>query len=491
MPNFTNSGPVCLTQARSFINGKDGVTVAASNICTSDLFSTAGSNSISLPGGNDDAPHGLTEFYGMNYTNFDPSHRIAIGAPGNDDGTTPSANAGQVRVYEWSGSSWSQLGSDIDGNPTGNVVNYGLGEDLALSSDGNTLVIGAVHAISSITTQSGNVHVYDWNGSSWNLRGSVLAGSSGDVFGFRVAISANGNIIAVNSPRSASTTSKMKTEIFAWNGSSWAQRGADIEADTIGDGNIGASATYKIAGGGLAISSDGSIIAIGHPAHDVGGSPNDDGQVKIYAWNGSSYVQRGSNIENTYSLSAYPVSHFGDAISMNGDGTIVAIGTHATFTSTGMRAGIVEVFEWNASSSSWSMKGSRIDGVTYDRSGKSVSLSDDGLTMAIGAYTHDGGQYSQGVGTVRIYSWSGSAWTRKGGDIDGEATGDLNGWDVHLSPNGNSVVIGAIYNDGTGTSAGHTRVFDWNGTSWSQRGGDIDGEYAGDRSGTAVTFARA
>ena len=53
--------------------------------------------------------------------------------------------------------------------------------------------------------------------------------------------------------------------------------------------------------------------------------------------------------------------------------------------------------------------GSYIDGeAAGDYSGNSVSLSSDGLTVAIGAYGNDGN--SSNSGHVRIYSWDGIYW---------------------------------------------------------------------------------
>ena len=61
---------------------------------------------------------------------------VAIGATGND-ATDP--NGGHVRVYEYSGGSWSQLGADIDGEAAGDSSGYSV----SLSSDGTIVAIGA------------------------------------------------------------------------------------------------------------------------------------------------------------------------------------------------------------------------------------------------------------------------------------------------------------------------------------------------------------
>ncbi len=92
-----------------------------------------------------------------------------------------------------------------------------------------------------------------------------------------------------------------------------------------------------------------------------------------------------------------------------------------------------------------------------DESGRSVSLSADGNRVAIGAHTNDGN--GSDAGHVRIYGLSGNSWVQLGQDIDGEAAGDFSGYRVSLSADGNRVAIGARYNDGNGTYAGHVRVY--------------------------------
>jgi hypothetical protein len=119
------------------------------------------------------------------------------------------------------------------------------------------------------------------------------------------------------------------------------------------------------------------------------------------------------------------------------------------------------VYNWNVSTSAWVQKGSDIDGeAASDQSGWSVSLSDDGNTVAIGAYGNDGN--GSDSGHVRVFTWNGSAWVQKGSDIDGEAAGDQSGSPVSLSGDGGIVAIGAYLNDGiNGADSGHVRVFSW------------------------------
>ena len=136
--------------------------------------------------------------------------------------------------------------------------------------------------------------------------------------------------------------------------------------------------------------------------------------------------------------------------------------------------------------------GSDIDGeAASDYSGRTLSLSSDGTIVAIGAYGNDGNGNS--AGHVRVYEWNGgsSSWVQKGSDIDGEATNDYSGFSVSLSSAGTIVAIGAYNNDGNGNNSGHVRVYEWNSvsSSWVQKGSDIDGEAANDFSGAAVSLS--
>ena len=74
-------------------------------------------------------------------------------------------------------------------------------------------------------------------------------------------------------------------------------------------------------------------------------------------------------------------------------------------------------------------------------------------------------------------------------DIDGEAASDRSGRGVSTNATGNRVAIGATQNDGNGSSSGHVRIYEWDGTAWTQLGTDIDGEAASDQSGYSVSLS--
>ena len=175
----------------------------------------------------------------------------------------------------------------------------------------------------------------------------------------------------------------------------------------------------------------------------------------------------------------------GFSVSISSDGTRVAIGAPYN-DGTGIEAGHVRVFYDN--NGTWEQVGQDIEGeAAGDESGNSVSMSSDGTRVAIGAKYNDG--TGSAAGHVRVYSESGGTWTQVGQDIDGEAAGDESGYSVSMSSDGTRVAIGAARNDGTGSDAGHVRVYAESGGLWTKVGGDIDGEVAGDWSGWLVSMS--
>jgi hypothetical protein len=243
------------------------------------------------------------------------------------------------------------------------------------------------------------------------------------------------------------------------------QKGTDIDGE--------AGANYS---GWATSMPDANTVAIGAYFNTGGGIGSGTGHVRVNEWNGSAWVQKGLDIDGEAAG-----DNSGNAVSMP-DANTVAIGARRNDGS-GTDAGHVRIYEWNGSA--WVQKGIDIDGeAALDNSGFSVSMP-DANTVAIGANGNDANGSS--AGHVRIFQWNGSAWVQKGIDIDGEAAGDQSGYSVSM-PDASTVAIGAYGNDAAGSSAGHVRIYEWNGSAWVQKGIDIDGEAAGDLSGWSVSM---
>ena len=144
----------------------------------------------------------------------------------------------------------------------------------------------------------------------------------------------------------------------------------------------------------------------------------------------------------------------------------MAIGAPGNSLNTASYSGRVRVYEWNADilPPSWQQVGDDIDGEAFgDYSGYSVSLSNNGTVLAIGARFNtpgNGDDYYQS-GHVRVYEWNAdtSDWVQKGTDIDGEAAFNYSGSSVSLSSDGTILAIGARYNIGNGSYYHMTPMF--------------------------------
>jgi hypothetical protein len=189
-------------------------------------------------------------------------------------------------------------------------------------------------------------------------------------------------------------------------------------------------------------------LAAATPFADISGE--DSGQVQVYRWTGSDWVQMGQTL-----LARAAMDHFGRKLSLSADGRSLAVGA-AYSDSNGVNSGQVRVFRW--SGSDWLQSGADINGRHADEHfGSSIGLSEDGSRLAVGAWGNsDNGERA---GQVRIYQFEEDQWVQLGAGIDGEAARDYSG-DLALSANGNRVAIGATLNDGNGESAGHVRIYD-------------------------------
>ncbi len=458
---YTNLPGMLYGTGPSVSLNNDGNIVAIGTVGTSSenvrVYNYNGSNWIQLGQDIDGLAAGDRNGYSISLSS--DGFTIAIGAPESDGNGTDS---GHVRVYNYNGSTWVLKPPIIYGG----IVDYS-GISVSLSSDGNTVAIGARYNY-GMQNDTGLVRVYNWNGSTWVQKGQIIYGEKpDDQAGYSVSLSDDGNTIAIGAP-GANVQASSRAAIYNYNGSTWIQKGQTIYSEY--SDQFGYS---------VSLSSDGNTVAIGRP--QIAYSGNNSGNVGIYKWDGLDWVQLGQDIHGK--------SHTnwsGLSVSLSSNGNTVAISTLAN-------EGYKTITVYNLGTPtptappnnlSWIQKGVDIDDqASYDYELANVSLSSDGNTVAISAYAEGR------VGHVRAYNWNGSNWVQKGQDIDGEAAGDGSGYSVSLSSNGNILAIGAPFNDANGNSSGLVRVYNYNGSSWTQLGSDINGESDYDQSGFSVSLS--
>ncbi|MSV27160.1 MAG: integrin [Bryobacterales bacterium] len=271
-------------------------------------------------------------------------------------------------------------------------------------------------------------------------------------------------------------------------------------------------------GHAVAISGDGNTIAVGAPvessnAKGINGNQNDNslyrsGAVYIFTRSGNGFAQQ------AYLKASNPGQSdmFGYFVGLSADGNTMAVS--APFESSGAKgingnqddnsvpqAGAVYIF--TRSGTTWSQQayvkasntgeapvGDQLD-VDGDQFGFSISLSDDGNTLAAGAIAEDsaakeinGNQNDNSAasaGAVYVFARSGNAWSQqayvKSSNI---GAGDIFGHSVSLSADGNTLAVGASEEDGATkeingppddrlNGPGAVYVFTRAGGSWSQQ----------------------
>ena len=287
---------------------------------------------------------------------------------------TPSGSksTGYVRVYDYNGSAWAQVGGDINAETT---YDY-FGASVSLSSDGSKLAIGAP-GYDGNTNYSvvGNVRIFQYQvisgTATWTQLGpSIVGEAAADTSGWNVSLSSDGSRVAISGwNNDGNGTNSGHVRVFQYQvisgTATWTQLGADIDGEAANDSF----------GTGLTLSSDGSRVAIGAPANDGNGS--NSGHVRIYDYNGSAWVQVGGDIDGEAAD-----DRSGSNVSLSSDGSRVAI-TAPLNDGNGSNSGHVRIYDFNGSA--WVQVGGDIDGEAADDLSLAIPfpcpLMDQGLLL--------------------------------------------------------------------------------------------------------------
>jgi len=247
---------------------------------------------------------GAGDIFGISVALSADGNTLAIGASGEDSAATgiggnqadnTAFSAGAVYVFTRSGATWAQQ-AYLKASNTGADDQFGI--SVALSGDGNTLAVGATGEDSAATgiggdetdnstVRSGAVYVFSRSGATWTQQAYVKASNTGanDQFGISVALSGDGNTLAVgaNGEDSAATgiggnqadntaPDAGAVYVFSRSGATWTQQ-AYVKAS-----NTGADDQFGIS---VALSGDGNTLAVGATGEDsaatgIGGNQADN-----------------------------------------------------------------------------------------------------------------------------------------------------------------------------------------------------------------------
>jgi len=252
--------------------------------------------------------------------------------------------------------------------------------------------------------------------------------------------------------------------------------------------DINGEAQNDRSGSTIAMSSDGAIVAIGSRFNDGNGASS--GQVRVYSLeNEDIWNQLGNAI---YGEAAG--DEFGTSVALSADGLTLAVGA-INNDGNGWNSGHVRVYNFSVESNEWIQAGDAIDGSTnYDRFGFSVALSADGTKLVAGSECNPL-ESTDCLSYVQLFEYVGIGWVANNAKIYGESNSDSAGLTVSLSADGMTLAIGSYREDSNGESSGSVRVYkmilygDWQYEDWQRVGPKIVGSASRDRAGRYMALS--
>ncbi len=307
---------------------------------------------------------------------------IASGIDG--DQFDHSGNAqGAVFVFVQTSDGWQQQAYIKASNP--DVWDL-FGLSLALSGDGNTLVVGAYTEDSNAVaingsqtnnslSDSGAVYAFSRSNGVWQQQAYIKPTISfmNGRFGAKVSLSADGNTLAV-AGNPSHVDVRDKTYIFKRNANVWGQA-SELNFSDLRPGK------------GLEISGDGRTLAISSDAYKA---------VYVYRSGGGVWKQDGRLTAHNTALDDGFGSSASGSISISGDGSVIAVGAHADDSSaSGINSGVYNnnlkssgaAYIFTRAQAGWSQQAyiKPSNPNASDVFGFSVDLSTDGTTLAVGS----------------------------------------------------------------------------------------------------------
>ena len=402
-------------------------------------------------------------FYHLGYS-------VSVSADGSTvAATAPGTTSGHAHVFTRSATGWKDAESSVsrlwaaDGD---GGSSFGIA--LSASADGGTVVVGASGSDSG-GTNAGAAYVFTKPSGGWGTaepaRITLTAsdGASGDRFGSSVSVSGDGSIVAVGSHLDDDNgTGSGSIYVFTRPSGGWTATAAQVKIKP-SDG-----ATGDVFGSSVSVSGDGSIIAVGSPEDDDKG--NISGSVYVFTRPDGGWTTMATQAKLTAADGA-AVDLFGSSVAVSGDGSIIAVGSIGD-DANGSASGSIYVFTrpdggWTATAAQ--AKLTAADGATNDAFGNSVAVSGDGSIIAVGSIGDD--DNGNGSGSVYVFTKPSSGWTATAAQAKLTAAAgaeeDKFGVAVSLNADGSKAAVGASGDDDNAGDSGAVYLFTMPDGGWT------------------------
>lgn len=305
------------------------------------------------------------------------------------------------------------------------------------------------------------------NAQDWHQLGDDFFGEAVyEGLGNQVEISDDGTIVAYG-VHGESTVEQMAgaVRVFSRDDSVWNQMGTDLTGDGV---------KMEFFGYSISMSADGHTVAGG------GIDTNGPGIVKVWNWDGSSWVQKGNSF-----VGANTGDKCGQDVSLSASGDVLAISSQGEVNGSGNK-GVVRIYNWDGST--WNQMGNDIESWgTAANFGQSIDLDSLGHTIVIGASSDDAVQ--ENAGSATVYAWDGSNWSVLGSTFNDSPKNGAAGDIVRLSNDGRTMVYSSHWSAQYLYNAGALWIYEYDGTNWNPKGDPIYGIEKGDYLGVGLDIS--
>ena len=353
-----------------------------------------------------------------------------VGAWGDDDN---GSSSGSAYIFKYANGEWTETKLTADDGASDD----NFGRFLSITGDGLTAIVGAFQDDSN----KGSAYIFEYANGSWTQTKLLASdGASGDYFGSSVSISSDGLTAIVGAYFDDSR--KGSAYIFKYANGSWTE--TKLLAS---DGAI-----YDYFGSSVSISSDGLTAIVGAYSDVENGSRSGSAYIFKYAngvW---------SQTEELLASDGATYDNFGYSVSISSDGLTAIVGAYGD-DDNGSSSGSAYIFEY--ANGSWTQtKLLASDGASSDNFGRSVSISGDGLTAIVGAYGDDDNGSSSG--SAYIFKYANGSWTETTKLLASDgASGDNFGNSVSISSDGLTIIVGAYSDVENGSRSGSAYIYNY------------------------------
>ena len=191
---------------------------------------------------------------------------VIVGSPSNG---ADGQDSGYARIFEEMNREWIQVGNNIDNENVGDNTGYSV----AMSLDGNRIIVGS-HVSFGVNGQgSGQSRIFEQVDGDWTQVGNHINGENAyDYSGWSVNISGDGKRVIVGSPFNAGVNGNSgHARVYHEVDGKWFQLGNDIDGEN----------TLDQAGFSVAISSDGERVIVGSP-FNFGANGGYSGHARVF-----------------------------------------------------------------------------------------------------------------------------------------------------------------------------------------------------------------